>query len=355
MLLRLISGKNVLERKSSYIDVENMKVLHLDPFKSLFDEEEEEKLSDLVPSKIEVTELTADDEEEVLDKAHRYDAVIGSRISDEFLEKAENLKYYIVPFVGIPHSDKKKLCKYPDIKVINSHFNYWMVAEHAFTLLLSSAKKIVPIHNKMKDGDWTPRYEGEGWGKGLRDKTLLILGFGEIGKEIAKMGNAFNMEVNAVKRTPDESELVDKLRTNEDLDELLSEADFIVSTLPETDETRSYLSFEEFEQMKEGVHIVNVGRGPVIDEEALYEALKSGKVGGAGIDVWWNYPSDEESRTDTFPSNYPLDEFDNVIFSPHRATQIKERSKYRLKNLADILESLAEGEETNVVDLERGY
>ncbi|MFW5946824.1 MAG: 2-hydroxyacid dehydrogenase [Candidatus Natronoplasma sp.] len=332
-----------------------MKVLHLDPFKSLFDEEEEKKLSDLVSSKIEVTELTADDEKKVLDKADQYDAVIGSRISEKFLEKAENLKYYIIPFVGVPHSDKEKLRDFPDIKVVNSHFNYWMVAEHAFTLLLASAKKIVPIHDKMKDGDWTPRYEDEGWGKGLRDKTLLILGFGEIGKEIAKMGNAFNMKVNAVKRTPEESELVNDLKTNEHLPELLSEADFIVSTLPGTDETRGYLSFEEFKQMKEGVHIVNLGRGPVIDEEALYEALKSGKVEGAGIDVWWNYPPDEESRTDTFPSDYPLDEFDNVIFSPHRATQIKERSKYRIRNLADILGSLAEGEEVNVVDLERGY
>jgi len=332
-----------------------MKVLHLDPFKSIFGEEKEKKLSELVSSNIEVTELTADDEEKVLDKADHYDAVIGSRISEDFLEKAENLKYYIIPFVGVPHSDKEKLRKYPDIKVINSHFNYWMVAEHAFTLLLATAKKIVPIHEKMEDGDWIPRYEDEGWGKGLRDKTLLILGFGEIGKELAKMGNAFNMEVNAVKRTQDDSELVDKLKTNEDLNELLSEADFIVSTLPETDETRGYLSFEEFEQMKEGVHIVNVGRGPVIDEEALYEALKSGKVEGAGIDVWWNYPEDKESRTETFPSNYPLDEFDNVIFSPHRATQIRERSKYRLKNLADILESLKKGEEVNVVDLERGY
>ncbi|MBS3790767.1 MAG: hydroxyacid dehydrogenase, partial [Candidatus Thermoplasmatota archaeon] len=74
-----------------------------------------------------------------------------------------------------------------------------------------------------------------------------------------------------------------------------------------------------------------------------------------GIDVWWNYPPDEESRTDTFPSDYPLDEFDNVIFSPHRATQIQERGRYRIRNLAEILESLANGEEVNLVDIEKGY
>ena len=331
-----------------------MKVLHLDPFKSLFDEEGKKKLSDLVPPEVEVTEATADDKEDMIEEAHKYDAVIGSRIPKEFLENAENLKYFIVPFVGVPYTDKQNLREFPDIKVINSHFNYWMVAEHAFTLLLACAKKLVPIHDKMKEGDWTPRYE-DGWGKGLRDKSLLILGFGEIGKEIARLANSFHMEVNAVKRTPEESDLVDKLRTNEDLPELLSEADFIISTLPETDETRGYLSSEEFELMKDSVHIVNVGRGPVIDEEALYEALKSGKVEGAGLDVWWNYPEDKESRTDTFPSEYPLDEFDNVIFSPHRATQIEERGDYRIKNLADILESLSKGETINIVDLDRGY
>ena len=331
-----------------------MKVVHINRFKSLFDEEEEVKLSELVPPEIEVIELSGDEEEKMIDMAEDVDAVIGSRISREFLEKAENLKYYIVPFVGIPYTDKKKLRDFPDIKVFNSHFNYWMVAEHAFSLLLASAKKLVPIHAKMKEGDWTPRYE-DGTGRGLRNKTLLLLGFGEIGKEIARMANSFNMEINAVKRTPGESELVNKLTTNEDLPELLNEADFIISTLPETDETRGYLSSEEFEQMKKGVHIVNVGRGPVIDEKALYEALKSGKVEGAGLDVWWNYPDDKESRTDTFPSDYPLGEFNNVIFSPHRATQIKERNRYRIKNLADILKSILKGEEINLVDLERGY
>ncbi|MFP4186528.1 MAG: 2-hydroxyacid dehydrogenase [Thermoplasmata archaeon] len=331
-----------------------MKVIHINRFKSLFDEEEEVKLSELVPPEIEVIELTGDEEEKMMEIAEDVDAVIGSRISREFLKKAENLEYYIVPFVGIPYTDKKKLRDFPDIKVFNSHFNYWMVAEHAFSLLLASAKKLVPIHAKMKKGDWTPRYE-DGTGRGLRNKNLLLLGFGEIGKEIARMANSFNMEINAIKRTPGESELVNKLTTNEDLPELLSEADFIISTLPETDETRGYLSSEEFHQMKDGVHIVNVGRGPVIDEEALYEALKSGKVEGAGLDVWWNYPDDKKSRTDTFPSDYPLNEFDNVIFSPHRATQIKERGKYRIRDLADILESLEKGEEVNIVDLERGY
>ncbi len=331
-----------------------MKVLHLDPFKKVFKEEREVSLEDLVPSDVNITELSSDDEDKVMDRADEFDAVIAAGVERKFLEEAENLKYYIVPFVGIPETDRENLSDFPDVTVINSHFNYWMVAEHAFALLLACAKKIVPIHQKLKEGDWTPRYDNErGWG--LRNKTLLILGFGKIGKEIAKIANSFEMSVNAVKKTPGESDLVDELGTNEDLQEMLSEADFIICTLPETEETKGYLGKEEFEQMKEGVHIVNVGRGPVIDEEAFYEALKSGKVKGAGIDTWWVYPPDEESRDDTFPSNYPLDEFDNVVFSPHRATQIEERGEYRIKDLAEILEALSQGKEVNVVDIEKGY
>ncbi len=331
-----------------------MKVLHLDLFKDVFKEERKICLKDLVPPEVEVTELPSGDEDKVMDRADQFDAVIGARISREFLDDAVNLKYFIIPFVGVPEKDRENLADFPEITVINSHFNYWMVAEHAFTLMLACAKKLVPIHQKLKKGDWTPRYEKElGWG--LKNKTLLILGFGEVGKKIAKMANSFGMRVEAVKRTPGESELLEKLGTNEDLHDFLNRADFIMITLPETEETRGYLGNQEFKQMKEDVLIVNVGRGPVIDEKALYEALKSGKVKGVGIDTWWVYPPDKESRDDTFPSNYPLDEFDNVIFSPHRATQIKERSLYRIKDLARILTSLEKGEEVNVVDIGRGY
>jgi len=303
---------------------------------------------------IEIVEISPANKKKAIERAEEFDVVIGARIPREFLEKAVNLDYFIIPFVGIPPQDKEKLPDFPDLTVLNSHFNYWMVAEHAIALLLTSIKNIIPTHKKMKKGDWTPRYEHQ-WSKGLRDKNLLILGFGEIGEEIARLLQPFKISINAVKRTEEESDLLDHLGTNDDLHDLLPKADYIICTLPETEDTRGYLGEDEFDLMKEGVHIVNVGRGPVIDEEALYNSLKSGKVGGAALDTWWIYPPDDESRDDTFPSNYPLDEFDNVIFSPHRSTHIKEREKYRIKDLADTLNKLNKGEEVNVVDIERGY
>lgn len=327
-----------------------MKVAYVTPFVDRDYSNLKEKLDD----DIELDILSSSDEEGLVERAAEYDTVIGARISEGFFEKAENLDHYIIPFAGIPEDDRELLSRFPDITVINSHFNSWMVAEFAFTLLLSSAKKLIPIHERLKEGDWTPRYEHQ-WGLGLKDKTLLILGYGRIGEKIAKRADAFDMKVKAVKRTPGDDPKLDFLGTNDDMPELLLEADFVVTTLPETEKTKGFLGKEEFDVMKDDVHVVNVGRGPVIDEEALYEALKDDKIGGAAIDTWWNYPPDEGSRSDTFPSNYPLDEFDNVIFSPHRSSHIRDREKYRMENLAGILNELSQEELVNEVDIEEGY
>ena len=316
--------------------------------------EDIDNLRELTDEDISITVIPPDEKEKAVESAEEFDAVIGARIPRKFLEKASNLEFFIIPFAGIPVQDKDNLSDFPDLKVINSHFNKKYVSELAWALLLASTKKLCPIHNKMKKGDWTPRYEHE-WGLGLEGNELLILGYGEIGKRIAKVGKAFDMEVKAVKKTPGEDDTVDRLGTNEDLHDLLPKADFIIVTLPLTDETEGYLGKDEFDLMKDGVHIVNVGRGPVIDEEAFYKALESGKVAGAGIDTWWIYPPDEESRSDTLPSNYPIHEFDNVVFSPHRGSHVKDREDKRMKDLANILNSLNKSEIVNLVDVEEGY
>ncbi len=326
-----------------------MKVLHVNPFK----EEASGILKEELKDEIDLVEISKDKKDELIQRAHEFDAVIGARMPREFLENAKDLDYFIIPFAGIPSEDKKLFKDFPEIEVINSHFNAEFVAEHALALLLASVKRLIPIHEKLKEGDWTPRYE-HWWSQTLMDKNLLILGFGNIGKNIAERARCFGLNISAIKRTYDDNDLVDFLGTNEDLKDVLPEADFIIVTLPETEETRGYLDKSEFEMMKEDVHIVNVGRGPVIDEEALYNALENGKLGGVALDTWWIYP-DKDSRKDTFPSNYDLDEFDNVIFSPHRSSHVEGREERRAKDLADILNRLEVGEEVNSVDIERGY
>ena len=327
-----------------------MKVLYL----SDIGEDELRILVKNLDEGIEVEAAGVSEREEIAGRAAEFDAVIGARVGREFLEKASNLKYFIIPFAGIPPQDMEVLPEFPNITVLNSHFNAAFVAEHAWALLLAAVKRICPTHEKMRLGDWTPRY-GHQWGGTLAGKTLLIIGYGSVGREVARIARAFHMKVQGVKRTPAEAPELDFIGTREDLPNLLPGADAIVVALPGSENTKSFIGEREFGLMKDGVFLVNVGRGNVIDEDAFYDALKSGKIGGAGIDTWWIYPRDRESRPNTFPSKHPLQEFDNLVFSPHRASHVENRENNRMRDLADVLNSIMRGEPKNVVSLEEGY
>ncbi|MGN6797363.1 MAG: D-2-hydroxyacid dehydrogenase [Gaiellaceae bacterium] len=133
-----------------------------------------------------------------------------------------------------------------------------------------------------------------------RGTTVLIAGFGEIGREVARLAQAFGMEVISTRRNEG------------DLDELLPRADSIVITLPLTAETRGMFDRRRIALMKQGAILVNIGRGPVMDEEALIDALRSGHLRGAALDVY---------ATEPLPTDSPLWDLDNVILSPHTAAQ----------------------------------
>jgi phosphoglycerate dehydrogenase-like enzyme len=305
-----------------------------------------------VPQGVEVS--TCATAEDALRCAAEFDVAIGARVGGEFLDAARNLKYLVIPFAGIPARDMEILRAFARVRVLNSHFNAAHVAEHAWALLLASVKRLCPIHEKFKRGDWTARY-GHVWSDALAGGCLLILGYGAVGRAIAGIAGCLRVRVRAVKRTPGSAPEIESLGGGEDLHAFLPWADFIIVALPGTARTRGLLGRREFELMKQGVHVVNVGRGEVIDEEAFYGALKSGKVAGAAIDAWWVYPGDEKSRSCTAPSRYPFHEFENVVFSPHRASHVRGREEDRIKDLARILASIAAGAPVNVMDLNEGY
>jgi phosphoglycerate dehydrogenase-like enzyme len=139
----------------------------------------------------------------------------------------------------------------------------------------------------------------------LPGKTVLVVGFGEIGREVARLAQAFGMRVLAVKRAAD-----DTASGPDRLDDFVAEADAVVVTLPLTEETRGLIGRDTIARMRDGAILVNVGRGAVVDEEALVEALASGKLAGAALDVFAEEP---------LPAASPLWELDNVILSPHTA------------------------------------
>jgi phosphoglycerate dehydrogenase-like enzyme len=165
------------------------------------------------------------------------------------------------------------------------------------------------------------------------------------------------MQVLATRRHPEHPvNAPGEVYPPEVLRSLLPRANALIITLPLTDETCGLIGEEEIGLLPENAIMVNVGRGPIVDQHALYAALKSGYLHSAGIDVWYNYPPDEDSRGNTPPADLPFHELDNVVMSPHRGGGSAEIEIRRMEHLAAFLNLAAEGKPLpNQIDLERGY
>ncbi len=198
------------------------------------------------------------------------------------------------------------------------------VAEHALALMLSCARQVIPGHRVVSEAAYldmgiepiaTSQWRtGGNWAKmeGLNElfgKTAGIVGLGDIGIEIAKRCRAFEMRVCYHQRTPHPGE-VERMLDVEflSLDDLLDVSDYVVLVLPHTPETEGIIGLEQFAQMKSTATLVNVGRGGLIDEDAMAQALKNGKIAMAGLDVY---------RSEPLPVSSPLRELPNVVLLPH--------------------------------------
>ncbi len=281
-----------------------------------------------------------------------FQILVGHRVPQDILNAASSARYLIIPFTGVPKIDLSNSINFPHITLLNCHYNAVLAAEHAWAMLMASAKRLIPAHDKFSKRDWSDRYERQQWSESLAGKTLLLIGYGEIGRRLARFGKAFEMNILAVNRSGKGDDVAG---TSDDLPALLPEADFVIVSLPETPDSQSILGHREFALMKRDVHVVNVGRGSSIDEDAFYDALKSGQIGGAGIDVWWKYPASEDDRKSTSPSKHPFEDFDNVVMSPHRASHVRGREMLRNEHLVAIIDSAIEGNPMNIIDPQTGY
>jgi phosphoglycerate dehydrogenase-like enzyme len=142
----------------------------------------------------------------------------------------------------------------------------------------------------------------------------------------------------------------------EALQGLLPRAHALLVCLPHTPQTTGLIGAGELALLPPDAVLVNVGRGPIVDQAALYHALRDRRLHAAGLDVWYNYPADEAARAQTPPSAYPFHELDNVVMSPHRAGRSTDTERLRMRHLAEVLNAAARGEPMpNRVDLHSGY
>jgi len=272
---------------------------------------------------------------------------------DETLLDGAELRRVIVPWAGIAGALRERAGARPHLTVHNSHYNGAMVAQHALALLLACSNRIVSADRLMRRGDWGNDEDERYLGVQLAGKVALLLGYGSIGQALRPLLEALGMEVRAYRRRPEPDADI-RQYGEEQLHEALADADAVLVSLPHTPATSGLLGEEELALLKPTAVVVNVGRGPLIDERALYQALAEERIMGAGIDVWYRYPK-EGVRTGVFPSEYPFHELPNVVMSPHRGNDVLDWPLAAAEDVVKTLTVLAQGEERNVVDLRSGY
>ena len=235
-----------------------------------------------------------------------YDALIvrsATKVNADLIANAKKLKVIGRAGEGLDNIDLEKAGEM-DIAVVNTpHVSFMSVAELTIAHLLALAKGIVEGTLTLREGKWAKE---ELTGVEINGKTLGIIGCGHIGKTVERLAIALGMKVLAVEEC-----VYDRFIP---LDEMLPEADFITVHVPLTPHTKHILSTREFNMMKDGVMLIDCSRGGVVDQEALYQALVSGKVKAAAIDVFKEEP----------PKNNKLLTLKNVYATPHVGAQTKE-------------------------------
>ena len=270
----------------------------------------------------------------------------------DLLAIAPNLKWIALPSAGADHAIRAGIVQ-PGGPVVTtaSGIHAVPIGEFVLSLMLMWVRHWPQIIDYQRAGTWPDSAGREHLhGRELDGATLGVIGLGSIGRHIARLGRAFGMRIIATRRSanagasdPD----VDMMVPPDRLGDLLAAADFVIVSVPATEQTRHLIGADELRAMRHDAFLINISRGSAIDEAALIAALTDGVIGGVGLDVF---------ETEPLPAESPLWQLPNVIISPHVAGNTNQYSR-RFTDL--FLENLARyraGEPLrNVVDLGRGY
>jgi D-3-phosphoglycerate dehydrogenase len=271
-----------------------------------------------------------------------YDAIIvrsATKVTADLIARADNLKVIGRAGVGIDNVDVDAATRRGIVVANAPESTVISAAEHTIGLLVALTRNIPQAHAALKQGRWERKTYG---GVELADKTLGVLGFGRIGQQVARRAAGLGMRVVAYDPfvSPDRFRELGVERVDNDVD-VYGVADFLTLHLPLTDETRKSINAIAFAKMRDGVRIVNAARGDLIDEDDLLAALKSGKVGGAALDVF-----------STEPYTGPLLELDNVVATPHLAASTEEAQDRAGVIIAEqVAAALEGGLVTNAVNI----
>ncbi|MCK6632734.1 MAG: hypothetical protein L6Q31_10220 [Fimbriimonadaceae bacterium] len=282
-----------------------------------------------------------------------YEVLVDGWPNAERLEASSVLRSVIVPFTGVPPETLTLLRQRPRLSLHNIHHSGPETAEMALALMFAVCKRIVPMDRLLRKGDWSPRWD-DAQSLRLEGKRALVLGYGGIGRRIAKACVALGMKVTAMRNRPElGADAPVSVVSFQNLAEALACAEVLHIALPLTPRTEGMIGERELAALPKGTILINVARAKIVDERPLFEALASGHLGGAGLDVWYRYPKPGERVS---PSDYPFEILDNVVLSPHRGGSSTEVESHRFEHIAKLLRQAGQGEAMeNRIDPEMGY
>ncbi|MBU5668309.1 phosphoglycerate dehydrogenase [Peptoniphilus sp. MSJ-1] len=272
------------------------------------------------------------------------DVLIGAiNLKDLDYKNHKNLKYIFLTSVGIDFLDLDYI-RENNIILSNNNGAYddpiaeWIV----YGLLQVEKNDMLNIENQKRK-EWNRRTKGFN----LYGKKALFLGTGTIAVAAAKRLRGFEMELNGFNTDGRKVEPFDNVYSIKELDEVISEMDYVIMCLPHTSKTYHFLNEDRFNKLKEGTVVVNISRGPTVDEDALIKALESGRVKGASLDVFEEEP---------LPKSSPLWDMENVYIYPHISFISEDLEKRQFSTAYHNLKALQnDGDFRNIVDFDKGY
>lgn len=260
----------------------------------------------------------------------------NTALNSDVIDAAEKLNYISIAFTGYNHIDLEK-CKEKGIKVSNAAgYSTNSVAELTFGLITALLRSILPLDAVLREGGTKTGYRQ----MDLNGKTLGILGTGDIGSAVAKLGLAYGCKVIAYNRSVNQ-ELLDKGVEYKSLDEVLKASDIVTLHIPLTDETKNLIDKEKLALMKSSSFLINTAIGPVVDHDALAEALHNGSIAGAGLDRVEMEPP--------VPIDYPILAAPNTVIVPHVGYATDEAMVRRANITFDNIVKWENGAQENVV------
>ncbi len=297
-----------------------------------------------VSDRIEVEDASG--REEIIARASDAEVIQAGWWFDEVLRAAPKLKWVQNGGAGVEHFMNPDFIASPVI-LTNAQGIYAVpIADHVMAFVLHFARGFGYFTQKQMERKWAE------WGERnldeLNDNTLGIIGIGGIGSEVAKRAKGFGMRVIATRRKPEKrSYYADEVRGDNELNWLLAESDIVAICAPLTNRTRHLIGEEQLRSMKPTAYLINIARGGLIDEKALFKALKEGEIAGAGLDVFEQEP---------LPADSPLWDLPNLMITPHRGGD-SPRSHQRFLDLfcENLRRYLASEPLLNLVDKNEGY